>query len=111
MSICDNETSKIYPDLNPMAPQEPQAYRLEKLTEIETSLLDEIEVCGRLAKNMKPFDTITSIVDTVSNQINSYYWRCFHCRICKWCWPVVGTVLSETSLLFFFCNSYYTKIL
>ena len=28
MSIYDNET-KIYPDLNPMAPQEPQAYRLK----------------------------------------------------------------------------------
>ena len=88
MSIYDNETSKIYPDLNPTAPQEPQTYRLEKLSEIEAFLLDEIEVCGRLAKNMKPFDTITSIVDTVSNQINSYYWRCFHCHICKWCWPV-----------------------
>ena len=36
MSIYDNETiSKIYPDLNPMAPQEPETYRLKK-TEIET---------------------------------------------------------------------------
>ena len=32
MSIYDNETSKIYPDLNPTAPQEPQTYRLKKFT-------------------------------------------------------------------------------
>ena len=30
MSIYDNETpSKIYPDLNPTAPQEPQTYRFK----------------------------------------------------------------------------------
>ena len=34
MSTYDNETN-IYPDLNPTAPQEPQAYRLNKLSEIE----------------------------------------------------------------------------
>ena len=28
MSIYDNDT-KIYPDLNPSAPQEPQTYRLK----------------------------------------------------------------------------------
>ena len=49
MSINDNET-KIYPDLNPTAPQEPQTYRIKKLTEIEVYLLDEIEVRERLAK-------------------------------------------------------------
>ena len=64
MSIYDNEASKIYPDLNPTAPQEPQAYRLKKLTEIEAYLLDEIEVRERLAKNMKRFNAITGIVDT-----------------------------------------------
>ena len=67
MSIYDNETtSKIYPDLNPTAPQEPQTYRLQKLTEIEngTYLLDEIEVRERIAKKMKRFNTITGIVDT-----------------------------------------------
>ena len=51
MSIYDNET-KIYPDLNPAAPQEPQTYRLKKLTEIEPYLFDEIEVCERIAKKM-----------------------------------------------------------
>ena len=67
MRIYDNETtSKIYPDLNPTAPQEPQTYRLQKLTEIEngTYLLDEIEVRERIAKKMKRFNTITGIVDT-----------------------------------------------
>ena len=46
MSIYDNET-KIYPDLNPTAPQEPQAYRLKKLTEIEAFILGEIEARRR----------------------------------------------------------------
>ena len=53
MSIYDNRTSKIYPDLNPTAPQEPQTYGLTKLTEIEAYLLDEIEVRERLTKKMK----------------------------------------------------------
>ena len=64
MGIYNNETCKIYPDLNPKAQQEPQTYRLKKLTEIETYLLDEIEVRERLAKKMKRFNTIASIVDT-----------------------------------------------
>ena len=42
--------TKIYPDLNPTAPQESQAYRLQKLTEIETFFLDEIEVRERIVK-------------------------------------------------------------
>ena len=65
MSIHDNETtSKIYPDLKPTAPQEPQTYCLRRLTEIEAYLLDEIEVCEQIAKKMKRFNTITGIVDT-----------------------------------------------
>ena len=63
MSIYDNETN-IYPDLNPTAPQEPQTYRLKKLTEIEAFLLDKIEFCEQIAKKMKRFNTITGIVDT-----------------------------------------------
>ena len=63
MSIYDNKT-KIYPDLNPTAPQEPQTYRLQKLTEIEAYLLHEIEDNGREAKKMKRFKIITGIVDT-----------------------------------------------
>ena len=52
MSIYDNET-KIYPDLNPTAPQEPQRHRLKKLTEIEAFFLDEIEVGEWTAQKMK----------------------------------------------------------
>ena len=63
MSIYDNEI-KIYPDLNPTAPQEPQTYRFKKLTEMEAFFLDEIEVLERTAKKMKRFNKITGIVDT-----------------------------------------------
>ena len=74
MSIYDNETtSKIHPDLNPTAPQEPQAYHLTKLTEIESYLLDEIEVCEKIAKKIKRFNTITAIVDTglIASTVNN----------------------------------------
>ena len=50
MSIYDNDT-KIYPDLNSSAPQEPQIYQLQKLTEIEVYLLNEIEARERIAEN------------------------------------------------------------
>ena len=60
MSIHDNKT-KIYPDLNPTAPQEAQTYRLG---EIEAYFLNEIEVCEQIVKKMKRFNTITGIVDT-----------------------------------------------
>ena len=57
MSIYENE-SKIYPDLNPTAPQQPQTYRLKKLTEIEAFFLDEIEERRRPVK--KRNDSIQS---------------------------------------------------
>ena len=63
MSIYNNET-KIYPDLNPTAPQEPQTYQLNKLSEIEAYFLNETEVREQIAKKMKRFNTITGIVDT-----------------------------------------------
>ena len=63
MSIYNNET-KIYPDLNPTAPREPQTYRLNKLCETEAYFLNEIEVREQIAKKMKRFHTITGIVDT-----------------------------------------------
>ena len=63
MSIYDNET-KIYLDLEPTAPQEPQTYCLNKLSEIEAYFLNEIEVRGKIAKKMKRFNTVTGIVDT-----------------------------------------------
>ena len=64
MSLCDNKTSKIYPDLSATAPQEPQGYIFKKFTEIEAYLLDEIEVRERPAKKTKRFNTVTGIVDT-----------------------------------------------
>ena len=63
MSIYGNKTN-IYPDLNPLAPQEPKTYWLKKLTETEAYLLNEIEVHEQTAKKMKWFSTTTSIMDT-----------------------------------------------
>ena len=54
----------MYPDLRTMAPQEPQTYRLKRLTEVEAYLFDEIEVRERMAKKIKRFNTITGIVNT-----------------------------------------------
>ena len=82
MSVYDNEPT-IYLDLNPTAPQEPQTYRLKKLSEIEAYFLNEIEVRGQIAKKMKRFNTITGIVDTGLNYINSDHWRNFYCSICQ----------------------------
>ena len=55
MNIYDNET-QIYPDLNPSAPQESEAYWLKKLTDIEAG--------RREAKKKKWLNTIIGIVDT-----------------------------------------------
>ena len=49
MSIYDDET-KIYPDLNPSALQEPQSYWLNKLSEIEAYFLNKTEVREEVAK-------------------------------------------------------------
>ena len=86
MSIYDNET-KIYPDLNPMAPQEPQSYRLNKLSEIEAYFFDEIDARERVAK--KKNDTIQynyRYRRIRPNHIESNYWRNIYSSICKWCW-------------------------
>ena len=40
MSIYNNET-KIYPDLNPTTPQEPQSYRLNKPSKLEAYFFNE----------------------------------------------------------------------
>lgn len=53
MGIYHNDTIKTYPDSNPTAPQELEAYRLKKITEVEAHLLDEIYVREWPAKNMK----------------------------------------------------------
>ena len=50
--ILYNET-KIYPDLNPSALQESQAYWLKKITEMEVFFLHEIEDRRQQAKRKK----------------------------------------------------------
>ena len=62
MSIYDNEI-KIYPDLNPTALQEPQSYRLNKLSKIDAFFLDEIEAHEKISKKMKQFNKIRGIID------------------------------------------------
>ena len=49
MSVYDNET-KIYPDINSTAPQDPQSYHLNKLSEIEADFLNETEVREQISK-------------------------------------------------------------
>ena len=63
MSIYDSET-KIYPDLNPTAPEEPQTYHLNKLSEIEAYFLNENEVREQIVIKMKRLSAITGMVDT-----------------------------------------------
>ena len=98
MSIYDNET-KIYPDLNPTAPQEPQTYRLKKLTEIEAFFLDEIEIRERTAKKMKRFNTITGIVDTGLITSTVITGGISISAFASGVWLPVGIALSGTSLL------------
>ena len=110
MRIYDNEANKIYPDLNPPAPQEPQAYRLKILTEIEAYLLDGVEVRERLAKKMKRFNTITSIVDTGLITSTVITGGVSIAAFSSGVGLPVGIALSGNSLHFFSCNSHYTKI-
>ena len=49
LSIYDNET-KIYPDLNPTAPQQPQSHRLNNLSKNEIYFLNKIEVREQITK-------------------------------------------------------------
>ena len=85
MSIYDNET-KIYPDLNPTAPQEPQIYRLNKLGEIEAYFLNEIEVREHIAKKNETIQYNYRYRRHSTNYINSDHWRNKHCSIFQGCW-------------------------
>ena len=49
MSVYDNKT-KFYPDLNPSAPQEPQSYRLNKLSGIEEYFLMKLKFLNKIPK-------------------------------------------------------------
>ena len=98
MSIYDNET-KIYSDLNPTAPQEPQTYRLKKLTKIKAYLHDEIEVRERIAKEIKRFNTITGIVETGLITSTVITGGISIAAFASGVGLPVGIVLSRTSLL------------
>ena len=49
ISLYDNDT-KNYPDLNTTAPQESQVYCLKNLGDVQTYLLDEVEIPEQVAK-------------------------------------------------------------
>ena len=55
MNVYGNQTSKIYPDINTVAPSSqetnPQNYRMSKISKVETYLLDDISKREKLAKN------------------------------------------------------------
>ena len=85
MSIYNNET-KIYPDLNPTAPREPQTYRLNKLGETEAYFLNEIEVREQIAKKNETIQYNYRYRRHRPNYINSDHWRNEHCSIYQWCW-------------------------
>ena len=111
MSIYDNET-KIYPDLNPTAPQEPQTCRLKKLTEIEAFFLDEIEARRREAKKKKRLNTSMGIVDRRHrlNYLSSDHWRRLYPNICWWFWPTHWRCLGWAWGSPFAFNGHHTKI-
>ena len=100
MRIYDNET-KIYPDLNPTTPQEPQTYWLNKLSEIEAFFLNEIEKSEQKTKKVKRSITILSITDKsliTSTKLNG---GVSIAALASGVGLPVGIVQGGTSLLFF----------
>ena len=98
MSTYNNKT-KIYPDLNPTVPQEPQSYRLNKLSEIGAFFLDEIEVREQIAKKMKRFNIITGMVDTGLITSTVITGGIFIAAFANGVGLPVGIALSGTSLI------------
>ena len=108
MSIYDNETSNIYPDLNPTAPQEPQTYRLNKLSETESFFLEKIKFRGQNTKK----ETIQynhRHCRHKPNYISSDYWRNLYCSICQWCWIARWHCLRRNLPSFFLWNTHHMK--
>ena len=103
MSVYDNDTSKIYPTLGLSAPpsQEvnPQAYRLAKVSEIEAYFLDEIDTREKLAKKIKRFIPITTVLDTSLITTTSITGGISITVIASGIASPVGISLSATSLL------------
>ena len=99
MSIYHNKT-KIYPDLNPIAPQEPQTYRLNKLSELRHFLLMKLKNVNRRQKKKKRLITILSITDTrliISTVLTA---RISIAALANGVGLSVGTALGKVSLLF-----------
>ena len=99
MSIYHNKT-KIYPDLNPIAPQEPQTYRLNKLSELRHFLLMKLKNVNRRQKKNKRLITILSITDTrliISTVLTA---RISIAALANGVGLSVGTALGKVSLLF-----------
>ena len=112
MSIYDNET-KICPDLNPTAPQEPQTYRLKKLTEIEAFFLDEIEERRREAKKTQKKPPIKYNHRYRRNRLNYLIndrSRSLYPTICQRCRPACWRCLGRAWGSSFPFNGRYTKI-
>ena len=82
-----------------MAPQEPQSYRLNILSEIEVFFIDKIEVCEQIAKKMKRFNAITGIVDTGLITSTVITGEISIAAFASGVGLPVGTALSGTSLL------------
>ena len=103
MSVYDNDTSKIYPTLDPSAPpsQEvnPQTYRLAKISESEAYVLDEIDTREKLAKKIKCFSTITAVLDTSVITTTAITGGISIAAIASGIGLPVGIDLSATSLL------------
>ena len=56
------ETSKLYPNLEPSAPEDQtQMYRMKKIEELEKFLRDEIQKREQLAKKFKRYGTTTGL--------------------------------------------------
>ena len=108
MSIYDNET-KICPDLQPRAPQEPQTYRLNKLSETEAYFLNEIQVREQIAKKIKRFDTITGIVDTGLITLTVITGGISIAALASGVGLPVGITLGSTSLLLSLASSITRK--
>ena len=108
MSVYDNEPT-IYLDLNPTAPQEPQTYRLNKLSEIEAYFLKKIEAREQIAKKMKRFNTITGIVDTGLITSTVITGGISTAAFASGVGLPVGIALGGTSLLFSFVTAITRK--
>ena len=69
MSVYDNKTSKVYPDLNPMASSQqevnPSNYRLAKISKMDAYFLNVSDKREKLAEKIKCLATVSNAICTV----------------------------------------------